>query len=175
VTMTTMTVLTNMGARIHDDDSGKTVLQVIYTGLKYGNVYSRSVELKIRLPAPDHPVTDERVLAAVRAKMRPIFDQLQEMEPDKAYGQLKGLAGKEYRLERADLERVMPARMVQAHVEADIDEGMDAMITSGESGELGVLFLEEDEFIPFADLGYNRTLGYFRRSQFPDQPNEAAG
>lgn len=39
-------------------------------------------------------------------------------------------------------------------------------------GQPGILFLDEHEFIPFTDLGYNAELGFFRRSVFPDQPTE---
>lgn len=36
----------------------------------------------------------------------------------------------------------------------------------------GVLFLDEMEFIPWADLGFNSTYGFFRLSALPDVPNE---
>lgn len=42
-----------------------------------------------------------------------------------------------------------------------------------QNGRAGVLFLDEDEFIPFADLGLNHDLGFYRLSQFPDATNEA--
>ena len=40
-------------------------------------------------------------------------------------------------------------------------------------GQPGVVFTDEDEFISFADLGYNGSLGFFRKSSFPGQPDEA--
>lgn len=52
--------------------------------------------------------------------------------------------------------------------------------SSPELGELvtlngveGIRFLDENEFIPFDDLAYNSEFGFFKKSQFPDEPNEA--
>lgn len=42
-----------------------------------------------------------------------------------------------------------------------------------QNGQAGALFLDEKQFIPFADLGYNRKLGFYQISQFPDVQNEA--
>lgn len=39
-------------------------------------------------------------------------------------------------------------------------------------GRAGILFLDEREFIPFSDLAYNDSLGYFRTSQFPTADRE---
>ncbi|MCA9865565.1 MAG: hypothetical protein KC410_03675 [Anaerolineales bacterium] len=39
--------------------------------------------------------------------------------------------------------------------------------------EIGVEFVDQ-EFIPYADLGYNSDIGFFRLSQTFDVPNEAA-
>ncbi len=35
-------------------------------------------------------------------------------------------------------------------------------------GQPGILFLDENEFIPFSDLGYNSEIGFFSKSRFPD-------
>ena len=42
-----------------------------------------------------------------------------------------------------------------------------------QNGEAGVTFTDENEFIAFGDLGYNKELGFYRISRFPDEPNEA--
>ena len=41
-----------------------------------------------------------------------------------------------------------------------------------QAGRSGVLFTDENEFIPFSDLAYNPELGYYRLSQFPDAASE---
>ncbi len=43
-------------------------------------------------------------------------------------------------------------------------------------GQKGILFTGPDsprggEFIPFDDLGYSRTLGFFSKSSFPNEPS----
>lgn len=40
-------------------------------------------------------------------------------------------------------------------------------------GVRGVLFHDENEFIPWSDLGFNSTYGFYRLSSFPDVGNEA--
>lgn len=42
-----------------------------------------------------------------------------------------------------------------------------------QAGQRGVLFLDENEFIPFADLGYSRRLGFYQKSLFPDEQDES--
>jgi hypothetical protein len=42
-----------------------------------------------------------------------------------------------------------------------------------QDGRAGVVFLDENEFIPLEDLNYNRQLGFFRVSAFPDAEQEA--
>lgn len=37
----------------------------------------------------------------------------------------------------------------------------------------GVVFRDEGEFVPLSDLGLNHDLGFFRRSDFPDEPTIA--
>lgn len=37
-----------------------------------------------------------------------------------------------------------------------------------QAGQAGVIFHDENEFIPFDDLNYNSEYGYYRLSQFPD-------
>lgn len=57
------------------------------------------------------------------------------------------------------------------HIRRSIAEGMPARLDArGE--EQGVLFLDENEFIPLDDLNYNEQLGYFRMSQFPGARRE---
>lgn len=58
------------------------------------------------------------------------------------------------------------------HVKRAIREGFIPAELVIHDGEAGVLFLDENEFIPFADLNYSRELGYFRISLFPDEPRE---
>lgn len=41
------------------------------------------------------------------------------------------------------------------------------------AGLAGVIFHDESEFIPFADLGYDRQLGFYRLSDFPDVLSQA--
>lgn len=48
----------------------------------------------------------------------------------------------------------------------------EVAVRTQDSGVPGVLFQDENEFIPFADLGYNGELGYYRLSAHPDASNE---
>lgn len=66
---------------------------------------------------------------------------------------------------------------IRQHVSQAIRSGLAARIIEHD-GRAGVLFLDVDdgpagEFIAFANLGYNQTLGYFDRSRYADQPSEA--
>lgn len=60
---------------------------------------------------------------------------------------------------------------VRQHALKSIRGGMPARFAVQE-GQGGVLFLDENEFIPFSDLGYSSRLGYFRLSAFPNTPSE---
>lgn len=60
---------------------------------------------------------------------------------------------------------------IRQHVQQAIYSGMQATVTV-KNGQSGVVFHDENEFIPFANLAYNRALGYFDRSLFPDEPSE---
>jgi len=42
-----------------------------------------------------------------------------------------------------------------------------------QDGQQGVLFQDTKGFIPFDDLGYNRELGFYSLSQFPEATNQA--
>ena len=42
-----------------------------------------------------------------------------------------------------------------------------------QDGQQGVLFQDHKGFIPFDDLGYNRELGFYSLSQFPEVTNQA--
>lgn len=57
------------------------------------------------------------------------------------------------------------------HVKAAIADGLPARLEIQDS-EPGVTFLDEGEFIPFADLNYNREYGYFQISLLPNIPRE---
>lgn len=50
------------------------------------------------------------------------------------------------------------------------DSGMARLETV--DGVRGVLFLDENEFIPWRDLGYNSTYGFYRLSHLPNVENE---
>lgn len=41
------------------------------------------------------------------------------------------------------------------------------------NGRAGVTFLDEMQWIPLADLGYNELLGFYQISQFPAAENKA--
>lgn len=41
------------------------------------------------------------------------------------------------------------------------------------NGVEGIRFLDENEFIPFFDLAYNSEIGFFKKSDFPNETNEA--
>lgn len=51
------------------------------------------------------------------------------------------------------------------------DTGLARLETQG--GVRGVLFLDENEFFPWRDLGFNHEYGFFRLSAFPNVTNEA--
>lgn len=56
---------------------------------------------------------------------------------------------------------------IAMHVLSAIRGGMPGTMTQ-QNGVAGVLFPDENEFIPFVDLNYNSEYGYYRLSQFPD-------
>lgn len=56
---------------------------------------------------------------------------------------------------------------IRDHIRKAIHEGLLAQFTQ-QNGRAGILFHDEGEFIPFDDLNYNSTYGYYRLSQFPD-------
>lgn len=53
------------------------------------------------------------------------------------------------------------------HVLASVRDGLPATMTQ-QNGVSGVIFHDENEFIPFVDLNYNSEYGYYRMSKFPD-------
>lgn len=53
------------------------------------------------------------------------------------------------------------------HVLSAIRGGLAATMTQ-RNGVSGVIFHDENEFIPFTDLNYNNEYGYYRMSRFPD-------
>lgn len=57
------------------------------------------------------------------------------------------------------------------HIKQSIVDGLAARLEI-QDGEPGVTFLDEGEFIPFADLNYNQEYGYFRISEFPTIPRD---
>lgn len=42
------------------------------------------------------------------------------------------------------------------------------------NGRAGVIFLDEMQWIPLADLGYNELLGFYQISQFPGAESQAS-
>ena len=56
---------------------------------------------------------------------------------------------------------------IQMHVLSAIRGGLAATMTQ-RNGVAGVVFPDENEFIPFTDLNYNSEYGYYRMSQFSD-------
>lgn len=56
---------------------------------------------------------------------------------------------------------------IRDHIRKAIAGGLPAQF-SQQDGLAGVLFHDENEFIPFDDLNYNNEYGYYRLSQFPD-------
>lgn len=56
---------------------------------------------------------------------------------------------------------------IRDHVRNSISGGMPGTVTQ-QRGRAGVLFPDENEFIPFDDLNYSSTYGYYRISQFPN-------
>jgi len=60
---------------------------------------------------------------------------------------------------------------IRQHVLKSIYSGLPAQIIV-QGAVSGVLFFDGNEFIPFADLGYNSEIGYYRLSAFPGALNE---
>lgn len=56
---------------------------------------------------------------------------------------------------------------IRDHIRRAITGGLPAEFAQ-RNGEAGILFHDEGEFIPFSDLNYSNTYGYFRISQLPD-------
>lgn len=56
---------------------------------------------------------------------------------------------------------------IRDHIRKAIIEGLPAEFFQRD-GRAGILFHDENEFIPFDDLNYNNKYGYYRLSQFPD-------
>lgn len=60
---------------------------------------------------------------------------------------------------------------IRAHSTRSIIRGMSAKKDVVDL-VAGIRFTDEDQFIPYSDLGYNSELGYYQISQFPDAKNE---
>lgn len=60
---------------------------------------------------------------------------------------------------------------IRDHIRKAITGGLPAEFTQ-HAGEAGVLFYDENEFIPFDELNYNSTYGYYRISLLPDIERE---
>lgn len=60
---------------------------------------------------------------------------------------------------------------IRDHIRRAITEGLPAEFYQ-QAGESGVLFYDENEFIPFDGLNYNSTYGYYRISLLPDTERE---
>ena len=60
---------------------------------------------------------------------------------------------------------------IRQHVLKSIYAGLPARFDV-QGAAAGVLFEDEQEFIPLADLGYSSELGYYRLSAFPDALSE---
>lgn len=56
---------------------------------------------------------------------------------------------------------------IRDHIRSAIHDGLAATQTQ-QAGQAGVIFHDENEFIPFDDLNHNNEYGYYRLSQFPD-------
>lgn len=56
---------------------------------------------------------------------------------------------------------------IRNQMRSAIHDGLSATFAQQE-GKAGVIFHDENEFIPFDDLNYNSEYGYYRLSQFPD-------
>lgn len=57
--------------------------------------------------------------------------------------------------------------LIGEHVAQAIAEGMPGRLAV-QGGEPGVIFPDENQFIPFSDLNYNSTYGYYQLSVFPN-------
>lgn len=55
---------------------------------------------------------------------------------------------------------------IRDHIRSAIVDGLPAEFTQRE-GKAGILFHDENEFVPFDDLNYNNEYGYYRQSQLP--------
>lgn len=68
-------------------------------------------------------------------------------------------------------EQLLIASVFQQFVE----ETGDAHWQITEVGEVGIVFHDENTFIPLSDLGVNKQLGFYRLSLFPSAANDAGG
>lgn len=59
------------------------------------------------------------------------------------------------------------------HLAEDFIRDGGGMVKRDDRGQLGILFKDEREFIPFIDLGYNSEMGLYRLSLFPDVENQS--
>jgi len=66
-------------------------------------------------------------------------------------------------------EQLLIASVIQQYIE---ESGQAHWITR-DNGEIGVVFHDENEFIPLADLGVSKQLGFYRLSLFPSTTNDA--
>lgn len=63
---------------------------------------------------------------------------------------------------------------IEEMIAKEIREGGELKIVE-QDGVRGVIFFAEPwEFLPFKDLGYDQTLGYYKLSLFPDVTDECA-
>lgn len=68
---------------------------------------------------------------------------------------------------------VVPLPKIEVMIRKFVFEGGQACVIVENGDQAGVMFLDDMEFIPFADLGYNQQLGFYQLSAFPDVENEA--
>lgn len=67
---------------------------------------------------------------------------------------------------------MMSKKNIREHVLPHIREGLAHFDVQDQ--QAGVVFRDENEFIPFSDLGYNSEIGWFRISSFPGAENETS-
>lgn len=68
-------------------------------------------------------------------------------------------------------DQILISSVIQAFI---TDTGGEAH-WENRSGEWGIVFHDENEFIPLSDLAVNKRLGFYKISLFPDVINDAGG
>lgn len=71
-------------------------------------------------------------------------------------------------------EQLLIASVLQQFIEEGAPQGHPARWQS-RNGVNGILWTDENQWMPLSDIGVNKQFGFYQLSVFPDQTNDAGG